>query len=673
MDRARDDRRAGRKTSLRGAAVRAARYLPDRFTLALAGLAAVSGASILPRQAEFGPGIDRDSAAYVCIARSLLAGEGYAGCGGTGAMEYWPPLYPALLAAASLPGFDPREAAGPLNAVILGALVFAAGQWLRRNIASRPLAAAGCLAAASSVPLAWISSWALPDPAFILFSALALIWADRRLEDGRRASLAWAAAFSALAWATRCLGGAVVVAVALALLLERRSTPSRKARDVWLYAAISAAPVCAWIARYPIGTGWFFAPSEAASYTLGGILAGVAETAGGWLAHEPAREADGALGPHGVLGAAVLLFAAAAAGCRGARALPRTARPRERSFLLFGGFAFAYIALLAHATPTGLTLHGLQPRRLLPVYLPFLFMAFLAADRLAGAWTDRRAEAQPAGRASALVMAMGLVLWLSWGGHARLTLVREDLEAPFGGLRWGDSGVVRYVRDNPGGVVWTNADRALRLAVGEEAEIRQLPPDLAEWRKWMVRQGDRIVWLHDPLQERPPYDASDIYAPGTARLLAAAGDGLVFGIGGSSASGRESRLAEAVLKGAPPAAESVFDVHIGNDGGLLIYVKRECGAADSEARFFLRVSPLHAADLPGDAPKRGIEIRDFDFERNGMRDGNACLAFAALPQYGIARVSTGQFDDDGELWRTEFAPPRPGRGASPARRRGGPA
>ena len=159
---------------MRGAARRAARYLPARFTLALAGLAAVSGASILPRQAEFGPGLNWDAVAYICIARNLLAGEGYAGCGGLGAMEYWPPLYPTLLAAASLPGFDPRDAAGPLNAAILGALVFAAGQWLRRNLASRPLAAAGCFAVAVSVPLAWISSYAMSDPAFLLFSALAL-------------------------------------------------------------------------------------------------------------------------------------------------------------------------------------------------------------------------------------------------------------------------------------------------------------------------------------------------------------------------------------------------------------------------------------------------------------------------------------------------------------------
>ena len=217
-----------------------------RGTAVLAGLAASSGASILLRQTEYGPGLNWDSVAYICIARNLLAGEGYAGCGGLGAMEYWPPLYPMLLAAASLPGFDPHDVAGPFNATILGALVFAAGRWLRRNLASRPLAAAGCFAVAVSVPLAWISSYAMSEPAFLLFSMLALIWADKRLEDGRAASLAWAAAFTALAWATRYAGVAVV---ALALLLERRSTPDRKARNIWFYTAIAAAPVCVWMAR----------------------------------------------------------------------------------------------------------------------------------------------------------------------------------------------------------------------------------------------------------------------------------------------------------------------------------------------------------------------------------------------------------------------------------------
>ena len=411
---------------MRRTAGHAARYLPDRFTLALAGLAVASGASILPRQMEFGPGLDWDSVAYICIARNLLAGEGYAGCGGFSAMEYWPPLYPALLAAASLPGFDPRDAAGPLNAAILGALVFAAGQWLRRNLASRPLAAAGCFAAAVSVPLAGISSYAMSEPAFLLFSMLALIWADKRLEDGRRTSLARAAAFAALAWATRYAGVTIIAVVALALLLERRSTPDRKARNIWFYAAISAAPVCVWMARNWVEAGVLFAAPAPVDYTPKGILAGIAAAVGGWTVHEPARYAAhgalGALGPHGVLGMAVLAFAAAAVGYRGARALPRIARPRERSLLLFGGFTLVYLTFLAHSMLAGYTLHGVQPRYLLPVYLPLLFMAFLEADRAisARAGAILRSPALPAAAA-------GLALWLSWGAQARWTLADAPL------------------------------------------------------------------------------------------------------------------------------------------------------------------------------------------------------------------------------------------------------
>lgn len=641
---------------MRGAARRAAVYLPGRFTLALAGLAVVSGASILPRQMEFGAGINWDAVAYICIARNLLAGEGYAGCGGTGAMEYWPPLYPALLAAASLPGFDPRDAAGPLNAAILGALVFAAGQWLRRNLASRPLAAAGCFAVAVSVPLAWISSYAMSDPAFLLFSMLALIWADKRLEDGRRASLAWAAAFAALAWATRYVGATVVAVVALALLLERRSTPDRKARNIWFYAAISAAPVCVWMARNWVEAGVLFATPAPVDYTPEGILAGIAAAVGGWTVHEPARyAARGALGPHGVLGVAVLAFAAAAVGYRGARALPRIAQPRERPFLLFGGFAFAYLAFLAYSMLAGYTLHGLQPRYLLPVYLPLLFMACLEADRAISA----RAGV-PFRSPALLVAAAGLVLWLSWGAHARWMLVDAPLTSSFSGPRWTDSQVVRYVRDNPGGVVWTNTDRILHLAAGEAATVRQLPADLAGWRGALAEPGDRIAWFLGSPQERLPYDASDIHALPTASLLAAAGDGLVFLIGEGSILDGKPLLAEAVSRNASPAADSVFDVHIGDNDSYAIYVRRECGEGDTEARFFLYVWPVRAADLPDGQRRSGFEKLDFDFEPNGIRDGSACLAFAMLPKYDIARVATGQFDDAGELWRVEFSPPRSG-------------
>ena len=640
---------------MRETAKRAARWPPDPFTLALAGLAAVSGASILLRQTEFGPGLDWDAVAYICTARNLLAGEGYAGCGGIGAMEYWPPLYPMLLAAASLPGFDPHDVAGPFNATILGALVFAAGRWLRRNLASRPLAAAGCLAAAVSVPLAWISSYAMSESAFLLFSMLALIWADKRLEDGRRASLAWAAAFAALAWATRYAGVAVAAVAALALLLERRSAPDRKARDIWFYAAISAAPVCVWMMRNWVEAGVFFATPAPVDYTAAEILIGIAEGVGGWMAHEPARWGGGALGPHGVLGMAVLAFAAAATGYRGARALPRIARPRERSFLLFGGFTLVYLAFLAYSMLAGYTHHGVQPRFLLPVYLPLLFMALLEADRLASA----RAGAilrSPA----LLAAAAGLALWLSWGAQLRWTLADEPVSSSFAGPRWADSQVVRYVRDNPGGVVWTNTDRILHLFAGEAATIRQLPDDLAGWRGALAEPGDRIAWFLDSPQGKLPYDASDIHALPTESLLAAAGDGLVFLVGGGAVLGGKPRLAEAVSRNASPVADSVFDVHIGGDGEYLVYVRRKCSERDSGARFFLHVWPVRAADLPDGRRRFGFERLDFDFEPNGIRDGGACLAFAMLPEYDIARVATGQFDDDGELWRAEFSPPRSG-------------
>ena len=47
---------------------------------------------------------------------------------------------------------------------------------------------------------------------------------------------------------------------------------------------------------------------------------------------------------------------------------------------------------------------------------------------------------------------------------------------------------------------------------------------------------------------------------------------------------------------------------------------------------------------------------DFGFEDRGVAFDGKCAAAAPLPQYGIARIITGQFDGDGRIWGVEFAP-----------------
>ena len=104
-----------------------------------------------------------------------------------------------------------------------------------------------------------------------------------------------------------------------------------------------------------------------------------------------------------------------------------------------------------------------------------------------------------------------------------------------------------------------------------------------------------------------------------------------------------------------PLARSVYALHL--DGRELTYVRDGCTDEEAEARFFLHVVPADAGDLPPHRKEHGFDNLDFTLATRGARlDGN-CVAVARLPDYPIATVRTGQYDDAGALWTAEFALP----------------
>ena len=104
-----------------------------------------------------------------------------------------------------------------------------------------------------------------------------------------------------------------------------------------------------------------------------------------------------------------------------------------------------------------------------------------------------------------------------------------------------------------------------------------------------------------------------------------------------------------------PLARSFFDIY--RDGRELTYVRDGCTEAEAEARFFLHAVPADAGDLPEHRREHGFDNLDFALAARGARiDGN-CVAVVRLPDYPIASVRTGQYDETGALWTAEFALP----------------
>ncbi len=103
-----------------------------------------------------------------------------------------------------------------------------------------------------------------------------------------------------------------------------------------------------------------------------------------------------------------------------------------------------------------------------------------------------------------------------------------------------------------------------------------------------------------------------------------------------------------------PAARSEFDVYATE--GKLYYLREPCVRADTDARFFLHVVPDDIDDLPAARKQHEFDNLDFDFDARGLLFDGKCLASVDLPQYAIARITTGQFDGGGRVWEVGFAP-----------------
>ena len=102
-----------------------------------------------------------------------------------------------------------------------------------------------------------------------------------------------------------------------------------------------------------------------------------------------------------------------------------------------------------------------------------------------------------------------------------------------------------------------------------------------------------------------------------------------------------------------PGAQSDFDVYLRDN--VLIYLKASCAPGDTDARFFLHITPANPADLPAAVRENGFANLDFQFTDRGAYAGDKCVVTRELPDYAIERIRTGQFvSGEGRLWGVEF-------------------
>ena len=368
------------------AALNAAGRRVDGFTLLLAALSVLGAGLVLAREVAWGVGLQWDGVVYVATARNLLAGEGFIQYNNSPYL-HWPPLYPLLLAALSFGVFDPYAVAGPLNAVIFGLTIFAAGCCLRRWVRNRLLLVWGCVGAALSIPMAASAAQALSEPLFILCVTLSLLLSARYFETGRRSALLWAAVFASLAFLTRYTGVTLIMLMAPLLLLQRGVALPEKAQRLGGYLAVAMLPQVLWLLQNYLLHGVVREAQSPGPHGWPEVLPQYLSDVSGWLLlYEPAGAGGAAVAA--ALTAACLVGLAAAVALGLAAAMSRlkedagAGRGRWLGCGVFGGFGLVYLAFLGITQSFLVYTEPLGDRHIVSAYVPLLLGAALALDGL---------------------------------------------------------------------------------------------------------------------------------------------------------------------------------------------------------------------------------------------------------------------------------------------------
>ncbi len=104
-----------------------------------------------------------------------------------------------------------------------------------------------------------------------------------------------------------------------------------------------------------------------------------------------------------------------------------------------------------------------------------------------------------------------------------------------------------------------------------------------------------------------------------------------------------------------PILRAHFDIYLREND--ITYVKNPCSLTDTQAKFFLHITPHDVQDLPDDRKPHGFDNLDFSFFDNGVRFNRKCIVSVDRPEYDIRHIQTGQFiaGQGRKVWEREFS------------------
>ena len=659
---------------MRRALASVAHFRPNRRNLPVllvVAMALLGTAHILVRTWTYGAGIQYDSVLFLSIAENLAAGEGF--------KTFWgeefvigAPFFPAFLALISLTGIDPEEAGRLVNAVAFGMVILVSGLWLRRTLTSPVVPVLGVLIILVSYPLNDRFSQIMTEPLFILFVVLSLMFIEAFMKGNSLSILIIAAIFSALSSVTRYPGIVVIgTGIILLLLFPREKTAIIRISHTVIYGTISSIPLAVVLVRNRIVSGTFTGDiGELASQSTQSVrdaFSAMINVFDSWIILEnmiqiPAWTIYSFL----IVSIALTIMIIMLNGMKfWYRCLPYVV------------FILLYLLFIGTVSPF-VAPQNIDERYILPVLIPVILVTMILLDSSFKTESIRFIR-----MASYPLVSICVIFHISFAIELNISSTSMALKQGYLGQLyntsyWNGSETLNYLKNFP-------HDRRLYSPAFELLWYHSGDSSRDYRHYWIGETLDN--WVEE-VENRPDFSAYLVLIDGdhvrranyanTARFLPGIeiiGDFSDGGIYRFPAGWRFDEdgyhanvaryLSELTEESGVRVASDEFDVFV--SGRTLVYVREPCVPADTEAWFFVHIDPNDPDDLPEDRQQWGFDNLVLIFDRQATWFGEKCLTTLDLPDYGIAAIRTGQYDDTGQFWSVEFALPDQGESSPPPR------
>ncbi len=237
--------------------------------------------------------------------------------------------------------------------------------------------------------------------------------------------------FASLACLTCYIGVTLIITILPLLLFRRRILSLERAKRIGLCLLISALPVGLWVLHNFLVPGRLPERRRPSSHSLSEILDKFSSDLAGWVfLYLPSGDVRAAA----VLTLMFLLALTISVGCSFVRLHRKDGGHGWGPFYLFGGFALVYLISLT-ASQSQTQILPLGERHLSPLYIPILFAAVFALDKLLnyeqGGKLMGTVGGLPAirtfipGGLFAVPIALALFLWLSCNAALNVREIRR--------------------------------------------------------------------------------------------------------------------------------------------------------------------------------------------------------------------------------------------------------